>query len=381
MADGTASRIENEINTTNDINEANQLNEITEILQRITENEGEPSSPFIINIHSLYRAPKTELINQLRQFDPKLINNLRDQLYHIFLDHFSDETLKNNGFIITDSPINHLKRRAKPLNAVYDINSMGLSILEDKVVLKLSSEIFKHSNQQQQTAGSTVYQNVIDSNSKELLLKINELISIVNTVNKENRELKSLVLSLERKIDKQIIPAAAERRVEQQPQRQQSYANVAAEAPNSLLMKHHNNHLSSSRSSLIATNRLQPVRQTTSSFITSNDTDTSENPNKEQPSATILTPHQKSSPNQTSKIDTKSAETNRHFSQLKQTPIYGKRQSSSNIAGQSKPFSLFVGGLNIALKTDDVWDIIEKDVGLKIVNLQLNRTNSYNKSY
>ena len=74
----------------------------------------------------------------------------------------------------------------------------GLSILEDKIVLKLTSEAFKSSSNHQPTAGSTgtIYQNIIESSSRELLLKINELILLVNSVKKANGELKLMVASL-----------------------------------------------------------------------------------------------------------------------------------------------------------------------------------------
>ena len=270
MADGTAFHMENEIkddiNITNEENQLEiQLDEITEILQRISENKDELSTPFITYIHTLYRATKSELINQIRQFDPKVISTLRDQLFQIFLDHFNDETLKNNGFHVTDtSPLNHLRRRAKPLNDIYNI---GLSILEDKITLKLASDIFKQPSQQQSTTtGPTVYQNVIDSNSQELLLKINELISMVNLVNKENKELKSIILNLERKIDNNL--PTDKRTKEDQP----SYANVVSEPPCPSLTKRNktttNLHPSYIAPPPSSSNPLQPTQTTLQSSKT-----------------------------------------------------------------------------------------------------------------
>ena len=97
--------------------------------------------------------------------------------------------------------------------------------------------------------------------------------------------------------------------------------------------------------------------------------------NNSKPSPVKRTNTQENSNHTTEKTDHQSARPKQS------SPIYGNRQSSSAIAGKSRPFSLFVGGLNLALKTEDIRDIIEYDIGLKIVDLQLNRTNSYNKSY
>jgi len=101
------------------------------------------STPFISELEDIYRTPKKDFINHLNQLDPKVINNLRDQLFHMFIDHFDDDTLSKNGFIIINNPQNHLKRRVKSAKAVYDIYHIGLSIFEDQICNNLASEICK----------------------------------------------------------------------------------------------------------------------------------------------------------------------------------------------------------------------------------------------
>ena len=49
-------------------------------------------------------------------------------------NHFKEETLIQNGFLITnDNPLKHLKNRKKTEIAITDIYLMGLSIHETKI--------------------------------------------------------------------------------------------------------------------------------------------------------------------------------------------------------------------------------------------------------
>lgn len=134
----------------------------------------------------------------LRQIDIKTINTLREQLFYIFVDEFDEETLINNGVLLTDDDLKtQLKRRIKIGPATLDIYNMGLSIHEKRIMNKLSIEHLKPSFAQD----SNINDPIMNSHCRAIIEKLHELITINTTFSKENAELKKHILALEKKME------------------------------------------------------------------------------------------------------------------------------------------------------------------------------------
>ena len=178
---------------------------LSEIACEINENKTEPSTPFVSNLDKLYRAPKQDVINNLgKHLDSKVINTLRDQLFFVFLDTFKEETLSKNGFskaIVSENPTSQLRRRMKASTALNDVYAIGLCIAEKDIITGLSAEIMKQQTPPNSMHQDVHFQNVIDSNSKQILEKLNTITNMMKTVVKENKGLKGHIVNLEKKLD------------------------------------------------------------------------------------------------------------------------------------------------------------------------------------
>ena len=109
--------------------ENNQVEKIESVIDDMFTQNEDPSIIFINNLQILYRLSKDEFINNFKTRKIKIIYLLREQMYYIFLDHFDDEILVKNGFVIKEDSRQHLRKRFKTLNAIMDIYNIGLSIL------------------------------------------------------------------------------------------------------------------------------------------------------------------------------------------------------------------------------------------------------------
>lgn len=367
------------------------IENLENIINDIFSKNADSSAVFINNLQCLYRLSKEDFVSKFKTRDVKTVFLLREQLYYIFLDHFSEETLVLNGFIITDDPKHHLRKRFKNINAIIDIYNMGLSILENKIVLKLDSEIYKqNSNNNSSTDQTKTYQNIIDTNSKELIDKISELTKIVTTIQTENQHLKKQLEKMEKKMDIIISKASS------QNQKSTPVDHEAFSSPN-------NSQLYSSalsRQQISSPTLLQkqkspsaPSRPLQTSPMPSTSTNQSpapklnDHPSKQQQKSNSHSPPPSPNPNadysslQLSKTDSHQKYDKPTQSQPSKKPIFGKGKANNKISGETKPFSLFVGGLNINLNENDVKEYIEKDIGLKVINLESNKVNKYNQSY
>ena len=182
-----------------------EITEITEILgsifSKLTETIEEPSTIFITNLRDIYRAPKEECINHLRQVQQKTLNVLRNQLFYIFIDHFNEKTLTENQFTVSkmeEELDKHLKKRMKPLNLCYDIYSIGLSILEGKIVNKLAVELLKPAFVYQETPNPS---HLLNNQHSQIVNKIHEMFTINNKILNENKEMRQHIIKLEMKIE------------------------------------------------------------------------------------------------------------------------------------------------------------------------------------
>lgn len=171
---------------------ADRCAEIREIItELLKDNCLEPSTIFINNKAKIYRLSKDEFVKAFTPISTKTIGLLREQIFYIFLDSFSEETLIENGFLITDTELkNHICKRIKHENAIVDIYNMGLSIHEEKIVQKLD-DIYRSSNQTQNKSNSTYgTQPIMSIDTKEMLNQITDLVNTVKSVKQENEHLK-----------------------------------------------------------------------------------------------------------------------------------------------------------------------------------------------
>ena len=148
------------------------------------------------NINQIYRIPKEKCIQLLNQVNSKIILTLRDQIFYIFIDHFDKNTLVQNGSLITDSDLkHHLKRKLKTINAYSDIYHMGLRILENNIVHKLSADILKPTHE------DILPTSIINSHSSLMLEKLQAGLETNKVILNENKEKKQHILILESKIE------------------------------------------------------------------------------------------------------------------------------------------------------------------------------------
>jgi len=342
---------------------------LPELMYKIAENVTEPSTVYLSNLDVIYSHPKQDCINHLRQMPADRISLFREQMFYAFLDHFDERTLIENGFTITEQDIKlHLRKRTKPLNAVYDIYNMGLSLHEDTIITKLASEFFKPGPEVNNKC------TILDSHSALILEKLQEVLDTNSTLRKENADLRNHLKNIENKLDK-IMASNSNRGTLNLHHQHTTMSNN--NKPN-----HNTDPLSSTNlSNSKQTHPLHPP----SHNLTRND---HLKPPKrlynvvaaqkvEQHKASMLhcETTEKQDQNQAKEESAKNKVTNK-------TVIYGgKRANKNNITGTSKPFSLFVGGFDPNLDISSVRQFVEKETGLTVVNIESNRVNKYNQSF
>ena len=293
--------------------------------------------------------------------DSKVINTLREQMFEIFIDSFDKETLKKNGFPLTDTedPKNHLKRRTKSLNSIYDIYNLGLSLWEKQIVNKMS-EILKSPPSQNipsQQLDSPPKSNIIDTHSKEILEKLQDITRENLAIRNENKQLKHQIQQMEKKLDT-IISKMSEGK-------SKTYSSLPPPTSEEILPEpftrinimenptteqHHKN---------FALNTTD--FKTPSSYADM----ASRKPVNPPPPSQMQHNHRKTNPITKPKI----------------TPIFGdKSPTNDTVMGKLKPYSLFIGGFNPNLNTNDIANIIEDTTGIKVIDITQNRANKYNQS-
>ena len=101
-------------------------------------------------------------------------------------------------------------------------------------------------------------------------------------------------------------------------------------------------------------------------------------PTPDEPTATEKSNQQKK-PQRTKQNDDEQQE--KQTTNKKRNPVFGsKRPHKTNITGNTKPFSLFVGGFNTALELTDIQEFVEKDLHFKVLRIKSNKINKYNQS-
>ena len=336
---------------------------LSNIFLEIAENQQDPSTTFLEHIEVIYSFPKQDCVVHISQLQNGFLTILRDQLFYIFLDHFDDKTLENNGFSPSSIQKQSLKRRLKPLNSAYDIYNLGLSIQENQITNKLASDIIKPQQQHHQQQPNTEEINllnglndvtIIDDNNKTIIEKLIELTKQNSQLVKENMNLSKRVISVEAKIDRILanLPTHQQHQLTpmpiQTPQHrlQTELFNLAADPEiNNESSKNPNYNLPANSN------------QTRSSYrdITSlQDHNTSQQHKPAAPSKNQISQHKQSSP--------------------PKSVVYGGRQNNkTNIAGKTKPFSLFIGGFHLDLDKESVKSFIEREAHIQVIDIELNR--------
>ena len=221
---------------------------IDEVVEVISRNTQQPSSTFMANRDLLFREGRDDVINKLKTIHSDIINTLRDQLFDIFITEFDEDTLSKHGFNFppNEDPKSQLKNRREFDYAVQDIYNMGLSIFEKRIAHKLSGDLLSKTalaKTKQQSASPTT--NIMDMDTKLMISKLSEVLNITKAVQQENRELKTLVQSLENKI------TSLENTVQNL---RQTHQTNTAPAPNSQV-----NPLTNQQHQTLPINKRQPV--------------------------------------------------------------------------------------------------------------------------
>ena len=87
----------------------------------------------------------------------------------------------------------------KASTALNDVYAIGLCIAEKDIITGLSAEIMKQQTPPNSMHQDVHFQNVIDSNSKQILEKLNTITNMMKTVVQENKDLKGHIVNLEKK--------------------------------------------------------------------------------------------------------------------------------------------------------------------------------------
>ena len=91
-----------------------------DIFEQLRSDGANHSAIFFHNLEIVYGAPKKTIIAKLKELDLEILKTFREQLFYIFLDHFGESTIKENGFIITEEDISvQLKTRKITCNHIF----------------------------------------------------------------------------------------------------------------------------------------------------------------------------------------------------------------------------------------------------------------------
>ena len=375
---------------TNNVSEK-AIDEFNIIFQKIAENIEEPSTIFYHNLREIYRSPKDTIMQLLRQLDMKVINTLRDQLFCIFADHFDDDTLIRNGFMLNEEDLKvHLKKRIKVIPASHDIYNLGLSIYEKQIVQKLASDILKPTYYKEYLSNT----QIISTDSSIIIEKLQQVITINAEIKKENSELKKQIQNLEKKIEQNSkITIEMKQKLDEQIKKADNsplYSKVTSSPPPPPATP-------KSTTAKESTTLESPLTPPT---LTMQETVATEVPPPAQPSLEIQTKTTPVSPSsksnhvgqQTTKPSTplKNVSSNlskehnsniEHQSNSRWQTVYGRKQAQkSNITGQTKPLTLFIGGFNPTFEIHQIKSIIENDFNIKVISIYSNNKNYYNQS-
>eukprot|EP00111_Clytia_hemisphaerica_P011686 TCONS_00034328-protein len=248
----------------------------------------------------------------------------------MFLEAFNEVTLAEHGFngVINSQevPLHHLRGRKQIPYAINDIYDIGLSIFEKEIVTGLHKSILKYASITPQK-NSQGFQSTINEDNALLIEKINVLSQKVDSITEENRALKNHVNALERKLNSHIT------RCQQQQQQVQE-----------------------NRPHLDPPDVTHPPPEAPQPQVSFNTPNTS---NSSLPKA----------PSQTT-------------SNSSRAPTFGKRTTAiPGIIGNRKLFSLFVGGFNLDLSTQDAKELIHQEIGLEVLDISQIKRNSHNQSF
>ena len=332
--------------------------QIENIVKEIAENE-DPCSIFQENLHILYRASRKDVINLLKQLNIKTASKLKEQLFHRFTQNFQKDTLSENGFHLTETDlISHLKVRKNQALLCNDIYNLGLSIFEDTITVKLASDILKPPYIQ--------YPAVIDSQSAQILEKLQALILSSEKLHKDNKELKDHVSKLEQKA------VETNKLVEELKEELNNLKTTKLERiqQSSNTPKHEK----------LPTAKPQPI----------NDQPTHhplDGPTPYTPAPKTYSQIMSDLPVDASILESpnypKSDQSKSKSPPPRKNIIFGGKKTSKTqtpVIGNPKPFSLFVGGFHPNLNINDIKKTIEKEVGISVIGVELNKANHYNKS-
>ena len=323
-----------------------------DVLHQIQSNQDikQASAIFIGNIRAILRAPKDELVLQMTQIlNSNVINALRNQLFFVFIDTFGQNQLIENGFKLSDDlePHKHLKNRRNQSKIAEDVFHLGTSIWEETISPpKLASDIL--------SPKFVAYPAIIDSHSTQILDKLQKVIDGNNQLSSENKELKKLVLNLEKKVTELTQKLA------QNTQQIQPSSTVQHSSPK----KPHTPVLTSNPNN----QQYQPHQISYSQVLAAIPNDSREdNPSSEQDALP-------QSPNRSNLY--------RHRP-IRYNPTFGDRTptlATKPIIGNPKPCQLFVGGFNPNVNLQDIKNTIELDTGIKVLRIDSNKCDQYNKS-
>ena len=350
---------------------ANPMNSRAEffdnIIKSISENTTGPSTTFIQNIQTIYTFPEQECINRISKLPSKILTIFREQMFDYFIDHFTDSDsptpLAQHGFIIPvdASARSLLKERRNPTFSATDIYSLGKSVIENRIVKKLASGILKNPSS---TTSPEPLLNLDSKDSQLLLKKLDEVIRTNEKLLTENLNLKDRLSTIERKLEVVIqhkptqCPTCSSDPnntipIEYVPPPSQSSAVTEPPPPNNISSI--NNPATTSSNN----------RTTSSSSSSSNRTSSY--------SDILRTNIDKGKKDSTGLSQKKVKKT---------TIVYGvKNSNKTKVAGPTQPYSLFVGGFDLSLTTDDAKSTIQEGTSLNVIGIELNHANKHNQSF
>ena len=305
------------------------------------------------NLKAIYGAPKGDCIIHLEQMEDDVLKTLKGQLFNIFLTEHPNDLLQQNGFPLPapeQDLSSILKNRREPLYTVYDIYNIGLSIFEKIIPKRLASDILSVSSKSSTTSSQVQERSVIDTNSKEIIELLHKILDENKMIRKENKKLYEHVESLEKKVD-----SLKGNQQHQQPN--QVLSNVPLEN--------------------------QPPPNQIQTAILPLDTQPPKNRAQDRIQRPMVTSNStRESAPKTSKSTNTKTNVSGEYQSYKSALIYGERAAPPNkkIVGTTKPYSLFVGGLNPQMTLKDIKETVQNQVGIRVIKVVSNKMNNFNQS-
>ena len=247
---------------------------------------------------------------------------------------------------------------------------MGLSIWGKTIVDKLASGILKQtvlSSISSTPPAETVTEKIIiDSHSKQILEKLQEIINENKKIREENKNLREHIVLLEKKVDhSQRMISKVEKKLDLA-----SISRIVQDIPID------NPNISSS-----VQLPLQYTKQNRTSSTQSfqDDKPLEDELNTSQTEKHSINSYQGKPTNHNPSRGSPSNDSpsTKKFSSYSSTLVY---ITNKRVTGSTKPYSLFVGGFNPQMELKDIRDTIQDQVGIKIIDITSNRINKFNQS-